>query len=77
MDAHYTISFSGYSMNPFLKPGDRLVVKRVPPENYRVGDIVVLPNPENIYMVHRLIKLLPGYRGLPKAIHCSLRILLR
>jgi hypothetical protein len=66
MDAHYTISFSGYSMNPFLKPGDRLVVKQVPPGNYRVGDIVVLPNPENIYMVHRLIKLLPGYRGLTK-----------
>jgi hypothetical protein len=66
MDAHYTISFNGYSMNPFLKPGDRLVVKRVPPENYRVGDIVVLLNPENIYMVHRLIKLLPGYRGLTK-----------
>jgi signal peptidase I len=66
MDAHYTIPFSGYSMNPFLKPGDRLVVKRVPPENYQVGDIVVLPNPEKIYMVHRLIKLLPGYRGLTK-----------
>ena len=66
MDTHYTISFSGYSMNPFLKPGDRLVVKQVPPEIYRVGDIVVLPNPGNIYMVHRLIKLLPGYRGLTK-----------
>jgi len=66
MDAYYTISFSGYSMNPFLKPGDRLVVKRVPPEYYRVGDIVVLPYPENIYRVHRLVKLLPGCRGLTK-----------
>jgi hypothetical protein len=66
MDSCFFIQFSGYSMHPVLKPGDRLVVKRLSPENYRLGDIVVLCNSENIYMVHRLIKLLPRYRGITK-----------
>ncbi len=66
MDSCFSISFTGYSMHPFLKPGDRVVVRRVSPENYRVGDIVVLRNSENVYMVHRLIKLLPKLRGITK-----------
>ncbi|UCH23596.1 MAG: nucleotidyltransferase family protein [Deltaproteobacteria bacterium] len=53
-------------MHPFLKPGDRLVVKRLSPESYRLGDVVVLHNSEDIYRVHRLIKLLPRYRGITK-----------
>jgi hypothetical protein len=66
MNSCFSIQFSGYSMHPFLKPGDRLVVKRLSPENYRLGDIVVLRNSEDNYRVHRLIKLLPRYRGITK-----------
>jgi hypothetical protein len=66
MDSCFSITFSGYSMHPFLRPGDRLVVRCVTPEHYRVGDIVVLRNSEKVYTAHRLIRLLPKLRGITK-----------
>ena len=53
-------------MYPFLKPGDRLVVKRLPSENYQIGDVVIKRNIENRLMAHRLVKLLPNGRGITK-----------
>ena len=53
-------------MYPFLKPGDRLVIKRLLPEDYQVGDIVIVRNIDNHLVVHRLIKLLPHKRGITK-----------
>jgi hypothetical protein len=59
VNKHYTIPFSGYSMYPFLKPGDRLVVRRVPAAVLQVGDILVFPGEDNRMTAHRLIKLSP------------------
>lgn len=54
-------------MYPHLKPGDRLVVKHVPPNSLNIGDIVVISllNHEH-FMAHRLIKLFPNGTGLTK-----------
>jgi hypothetical protein len=46
-------------MYPFLKPGDRLVVRRVPAAHVQVGDILVIPGEDNRIVAHRLIKLFP------------------
>jgi len=51
------MSFTGYSMYPFLKPGDRLVVRRVPAAHVHIGDILVIPGEGNRMIAHRLIKL--------------------
>jgi hypothetical protein len=59
LDKYYTTSFTGYSMYPFLKPGDRLVVRRVPAAHVQVGDILVIPGEDNRIVAHRLIKLSP------------------
>ncbi|MDB9823271.1 nucleotidyltransferase family protein [Deltaproteobacteria bacterium] len=59
--SHFTLHFTGYSMHPFLKPGDQIVVNRVSPESLQVGDIVVVPL-KGRFVAHRLVKMLPGDR---------------
>jgi hypothetical protein len=48
-------------MYPFLRPGDRLIIRRVPPERLRRGDIVVLDDKGRL-VAHRLVRRLPGGR---------------
>jgi|GEM_PF-3432182 len=48
------IKLSGYSMFPFLKPDDYVVVEFVKPEDMHVGDIVVFAQHEK-YVAHRII----------------------
>ena len=49
-------------MYPFLKPGDRIVVKKGQEDFLQVGDIIVIPSKEDKYVIHRLIKMLPPDR---------------
>ncbi|PIV82352.1 MAG: hypothetical protein COW52_14050 [Nitrospirae bacterium CG17_big_fil_post_rev_8_21_14_2_50_50_9] len=52
----FTLPFTGYSMYPCLKPGDRLIVRKVPPACLEVGDMIAVRNTYGRLMVHRLIK---------------------
>ena len=45
----------GFSMWPFLKPGGRLIFKKVPPETLRIGD-VILYKADNQSICHRLVR---------------------
>lgn len=49
------IDTSGFSMWPFLKPGQKLVIKKVPIRDLRVGDII-LYRANNQLVCHRLLK---------------------
>ncbi|MGA1789894.1 MAG: nucleotidyltransferase family protein [bacterium] len=67
MGSYFVLPFSGYSMYPLIKPGDRLVAKPVHAHSLRVGDIVAIPGPDNGHdMVHRLINVSPDGRGMTK-----------
>jgi signal peptidase I len=47
-------------MYPFLKPGDRVVIKRAAQDSLQVGDIIVTPSKSQTHaVVHRIIKILP------------------
>ena len=52
-------------MYPFIKPGDRLVVKKAPAFSLEVGDIPVVSVKDN-YMIHRLVKIFPSGKFLLK-----------
>jgi len=49
----------GFSMSPFIKDSDSIIVKPVEaPENLRLGDIVViLLSPKKRVIIHRIIKI--------------------
>jgi signal peptidase I len=49
------IETKGFSMWPFLKTGERIVVKRIPLEDLRIGDIILYRS-DNQMVCHRLIK---------------------
>jgi len=49
------VQTAGYSMWPFLKGGKRIIVKKVPIEKLRIGDIV-LYRANNQAVCHRLVK---------------------
>ena len=46
---------TGFSMWPFLRAGEKLIVKRTPLENLRVGDLIIY-RANNQLVCHRLIK---------------------
>jgi len=46
-------------MYPFLRPGDRIIIKKGKQTSLEVGDIIVIPTKENKYIIHRLIEMLP------------------
>jgi hypothetical protein len=62
----FIVQFNGYSMYPFLKPGDRLIVSKVSPKSLEVGDIVLVSDLQKKYMVHRLVKMLSPNKGILK-----------
>jgi hypothetical protein len=66
MPTYFTLSFSGYSMYPFLKAGDRLVINRVGDKSLHVGDIVLVRVDGDRFLVHRLVKGLPQGRWMTK-----------
>ena len=52
--------FGGYSMYPFLRPGDILFCKKAAsPEDIHLGDIVVLPGDGGRRTAHRVINVSP------------------
>ena len=53
-------------MYPFLKPGDRVIAKRVSPNYLKVGDVAVAPSSTEHLVVHRLVKILPQGKGVLK-----------
>ena len=53
----FLIVLSG-SMNPLMQPGDMVVVRTMPPEDVRVGDVITFHDPagtENVIVTHRAI----------------------
>ena len=53
---HYVES-TGWSMTPFVQPGDRLVVQPATAEQLRIGDLVVFRSTDAATMVcHRLVR---------------------
>ena len=48
------ITYAGYSMYPSLRPGDVLVVRQIPPNEIRLGDILCLPEGGS-YVSHRVV----------------------
>ncbi len=66
MEQRFLVEMSGYSMHPFLRPGDRLLVRRVEPGSLRRGDVVVLANGPGSLVAHRLLRVLPDGRGITK-----------
>ncbi|MFH1191351.1 MAG: S24/S26 family peptidase, partial [Candidatus Omnitrophota bacterium] len=46
---------SGFSMWPFIRPGERLVIKKSPAQDLRAGDII-LYRANNQLACHRLVK---------------------
>lgn len=56
------IEVSGFSMRPFLKTGERLVVKKVPVKDLRRGDII-LYKADNQLVCHRLVKKIVSESG--------------
>jgi signal peptidase I len=63
---YFILNFSGYSMYPFLRPGDRIIVKRIPSRLFQLGDIVVVYTSQEHFVIHRLVKLLPNGKGIIK-----------
>ncbi len=52
-------------MYPFLKPGDRLVVRKVMPTEIETGDVLVVQTGRQL-TVHRVIKILPKQQFITK-----------
>lgn len=50
------IRTQGFSMFPFLRPGDRCVVEKCPPNTLKQGDIVVVKK-NNQWIAHRLVRI--------------------
>jgi len=49
------ICTTSFSMWPFLRPGEKILVKRIPAEDLRIGDII-LYRATNQVVCHRLVK---------------------
>ena len=63
-------NFQGFSMYPFLRPGDRLIIKREPYGPARLGDIVLFENePSSLptkLTAHRIVRILSNNRFMTK-----------
>lgn len=46
---------TGYSMWPFIRAGEKLIVKKLPVENLRAGDVILYWS-NNQLICHRLVK---------------------
>jgi len=52
-------------MYPFLKPGDRLVIRKILPHNIQIGDILAVHTGRQL-SVHRVVKTLPDQQFITK-----------
>ena len=58
----YVFALGSSSMEPALKPGDIILVRKVSLNDVRLGDIIAYENPENdLIVVHRVVALGDGY----------------
>jgi signal peptidase I len=55
------IDTGGFSMWPFLRPGQKLIIKKVSLRDLRIGDII-LYKVDNQLICHRLLKITTGER---------------
>lgn len=55
MDDVLFFTTRGFSMWPFLKAGEKLIIKKVPVEKVRVGDLILYRSGKE-YVCHRLVK---------------------
>ncbi|MBN1832488.1 MAG: nucleotidyltransferase family protein [Deltaproteobacteria bacterium] len=53
-------------MHPFLKPGDRVIAEKVSPESLQVGDVAIIADSRECFVIHRLVKILPQKKGICK-----------
>jgi signal peptidase I len=56
------IETAGFSMWPFIRPGERLIIKKIPIEDLKIGDII-LYRKDNQLVCHRLIKRIGDKKG--------------
>lgn len=57
MSEIFFLETTGFSMHPFLKNGDRVIVKKVRAQDLRIGDIILYAGTSNNQNVcHRLVK---------------------
>lgn len=49
------INLSGYSMFPYLNPGNKVIIKQVNFDEIKVGDIIAFKS-NNLSVLHRVIK---------------------
>lgn len=61
---------SGFSMRPFLKEGEKLVIKKTAAKDLRIGDII-LYRLDNRLVCHRLIKKTKGYSIYTRGDNCD------
>lgn len=52
----------GYSMWPFLRAGQRIIARKIPPQELQVGDIILYNQADKV-VCHRLVKVIKGDRG--------------
>lgn len=57
------IETEGYSMWPFLRPGRKLIIKKVPLQTLNIGDIILFRKSEQL-VCHRLVKKIKLGNGL-------------
>jgi hypothetical protein len=53
-------------MHPFLKPGDRVIAKKVSPDSLQAGDVAIIADSRDCHVIHRLVKILPQKKGIFK-----------
>ena len=51
------VAISGQSMNPTLEDGDLIIVRGVPAEEIKIGDIIVFDPPNGVRTVHRVTRI--------------------
>lgn len=48
----------GYSMFPWINPSDKILIKKVPVERIKIGDIIVIHSEEaKVFVAHRVIRI--------------------
>lgn len=54
-----TFKVKGYSMFPFMKPGDRVLIQSYPKDKFKAGDLILFKkrmNEKTLLIIHRLVK---------------------
>ena len=59
--ADFRLRAAGKSMYPFVRDGDVITLRRVPPNQLKIGDIVAIPHPlRGNLIIHRIVALRNG-----------------